>query len=181
MLLVHANEATATYRRVFFDLRDATDGVTPETGETGGQPQISTNGGAFGDTGIGTLTHMGNGRYYAELTQAAVATAGAVLETRYKSANTIESPGTSVQVVALSLRDSTSAAVALLDLADAVETGLTPRQALRLITAILGGKVSGGGTTSIIFRNAVADNKERVTATVDGSYGNRNAITADLT
>lgn len=111
-ILVHANEATAAQRRVYFDLRDATDGITAETGEAGGQPQISTNGAAWTNTGIGTLTDIGNGRYYADLTQAAVATAGDIVETRYKSANTAESPGDSVQVVAF-------------DPADAVRLGLS--------------------------------------------------------
>jgi hypothetical protein len=100
------NQATAAKRRVFFDCRDATDGLTPETGEAGGQPQISTNGGAWTNTGIGVLVAIGNGRYYAELTQGAVATAGDLIETRYKSANTVETPGDSVQVVAFNPDDA---------------------------------------------------------------------------
>lgn len=68
----------------------------------------------------------------------------------------------------------------LLDLADSIETGLTVRTALRLIAAVLGGKVSGGGTPTETIRNAVADSKDRVVATVDAS-GNRSAITLDLT
>lgn len=66
----------------------------------------------------------------------------------------------------------------LLDNED-VETGMTMRQALRLIAAATGGKVSGGGTTTITFRNAVADSDNRIVATVD-SNGNRTAITYDL-
>lgn len=69
---------------------------------------------------------------------------------------------------------------AALDRADAVETGLTLRQALRLIAAAAAGKLSGAATTTIVIRNAVADSKDRVTATVD-SDGNRSAITLDLT
>ena len=103
MRLVTLNEATAAQRRVYFDLRDATDGITAETGVTG-QPQISTNGAAFTNTGISTLTEIGTGRYFADLTQAAVnGTAGDVIETRFKSAATAESPGDSVQVVAFDL------------------------------------------------------------------------------
>jgi hypothetical protein len=101
-----ANQATAAKRRVFFDCRDATDGLTPETGEAGGQPQISTNGGSWTNTGIGVLVAIGNGRYYAELTQSAVATAGDLIETRFKSANTVETPGDSVQVVAFNPDDA---------------------------------------------------------------------------
>lgn len=66
----------------------------------------------------------------------------------------------------------------LLDEED-VESGLTMRQALRLIAAATGGKVSGGGTTTITFSNAVADDTSRIVATVDSS-GNRTAITYDL-
>ncbi len=98
---VLANTATAAHRRVFFDLRDASDGISAETGEAAGQPQISTNGAAWTNTGISTLTAIGNGRYYAELTQTAVATAGDWIDTRYKSGNTAETPGTSVQVIAI--------------------------------------------------------------------------------
>jgi hypothetical protein len=71
-------------------------------------------------------------------------------------------------------------ATALLDLAAGVETGLTLRQALRLIAAAAAGKISGAATTTIVIRNAVADSKDRITATVDAD-GNRSAITVDLT
>ena len=97
-ITIEPNEATAANRRVYFQIVDATDGMTPETGEEGSQPQISTNGGAWTNTGIGTLVAIGNGRYYATLTQAAVATEGDVIESRYKSDNTAEMPGTTVQV-----------------------------------------------------------------------------------
>lgn len=115
MRLVTANQATASKRRVYFHLVDATDGITAETGEAGGQPQISTNGGAWTNTGIGTLTSIGNGRYYADLTQATVGTAGDVIETRYKSSNTAECPGDSVQVLAVDLDNATSLGLSSLD------------------------------------------------------------------
>lgn len=70
--------------------------------------------------------------------------------------------------------------VALLDLAAGVETGLTLRQAMRLLAAASAGKLSGAATTTIVIRNAVADSKDRITATVDAD-GNRSAITVDLT
>lgn len=68
-----------------------------------------------------------------------------------------------------------SLAQAILDAADAIETGLTPRQALRLITAAAAGKSTASGTE---YRAAVADHKVRIDATVDGS-GNRTAIVYD--
>ena len=53
-----------------------------------------------------------------------------------------------------------------------VESGLTVRQALRLIAAAVAGKLSGAGTSVLTFRNAVADDADRIVATVDGN-GNR--------
>ncbi len=60
-----------------------------------------------------------------------------------------------------------------------IETGLSAEDAMRLITAATAGEVSGGGTTTITIRNAVADTKNRIIATVDED-GNRTAITYDL-
>jgi hypothetical protein len=68
---------------------------------------------------------------------------------------------------------------AYLDRADAIETGLTPRQCLRLVVASTAGKVSGADTTTVVIRNAVQDSKPRITATVDVN-GNRTAITYDV-
>ena len=61
---------------------------------------------------------------------------------------------------------------------DAVETGLTPAEALRIIAAATAGKSSGFGTGTVTFRNAEADSKDRIIVTVDGS-GNRTGITID--
>ena len=66
----------------------------------------------------------------------------------------------------------------LLDQED-IETGLSFRQALRLMAAAVGGEVSGGGTTTITFKGAVEGSTDRIVATVD-SNGNRTAITYDL-
>ena len=68
----------------------------------------------------------------------------------------------------------------VLDATSGIETGLTLRGALRLMAAAVAGKISGGGTTTVTFRNAVADGKNRIVATVD-TNGNRSAITYDLT
>jgi hypothetical protein len=70
-------------------------------------------------------------------------------------------------------------AAALMDLANGIETSITPRQALRLILAASAGKLSGAATTTIVIRN-VGDSKDRLTATVDSS-GNRSAVTVDAT
>jgi hypothetical protein len=65
----------------------------------------------------------------------------------------------------------------ILDQADGVETDLTIRQALRLISAALAGKISGAPGTTITIRDTT-DSKDRIIATVD-SNGNRTAITLD--
>lgn len=71
-------------------------------------------------------------------------------------------------------------AAGLLDLANAIETGLTVRGLLRVLGSAGAGKVSGAATTSMIFRNAVADTKPRITATVTPD-GDRTAVTIDAT
>jgi hypothetical protein len=63
---------------------------------------------------------------------------------------------------------------ALLALADGIETGYTLKQTLRLISAVLLGKVTGA-PGSPVFRN-MPDTADRVAATADTS-GNRSAIT----
>jgi len=117
MILIKANESTASRRRVYFQLVSESDGLTPETGEAGGQPQISINGAAWSDTSIGTLSAVGHGRYFAELTTGAVTTAGSIIETRYKSSNTAECPGQSVQVVAFDPHDAAALGLSRLDAA----------------------------------------------------------------
>lgn len=138
---VLAGQATAARRRVFFHLVGA-DGITPATGESGGQPQISTNGGAWSNTGIGALTSIGNGRYYADLTAAAVGNSGDVIQTRYKSANTAECPGDSVRVVAIDLDNGASLGLSNVD------------AAISSRSTYAGGDTAG--TTSLLGRLTVA-------------------------
>lgn len=66
---------------------------------------------------------------------------------------------------------------ALLDRAAGVETGITPRQSLRLMLASLAGKLSGAAGTTVSIRDT-NDSKNRIVATVD-SNGNRSAVTLD--
>jgi hypothetical protein len=62
---------------------------------------------------------------------------------------------------------------ALLDRVNGVETGFTPRQTMRLMSAVLCGK-STGHPGSPVYRN-MPDTADRLTATV--SSGNRSAVT----
>lgn len=82
-------------------------------------------------------------------------------------------------VVTGDLLTSANVAAAILDAVDSIESGVTLRQATRLILAAAAGKVSGAGTTTVSIRNAVADDTNRIVATVDEN-GNRTAITTDL-
>lgn len=126
--LIQAGEATAARRRLFWQLV-GTDGITPATGEAGGQPQVSIDGGAWAGSGsIGTLTAVGNGRYYADLATTSVATAGVRIESRYKSSNTAECPGDSVDVVSF---DPYAAIAAILE-----DTGTTLPAAIAAVDAV---------------------------------------------
>ncbi len=82
------NESRSVFRQFYIFLVDATDGITAETGEAAGQPQISKNGAGFVNTGA-TLVAIGNGSYYVVIAQSELDTLGAIL-VRYKSANTAE-------------------------------------------------------------------------------------------
>lgn len=76
--------------------------------------------------------------------------------------------------------DSATTVDSIFDRADAIETGMTLRQALRGTTSKLFGKVSGGSTGTELFRAAVSDSKTRITFT-DDINGNRTAVVTDLT
>jgi hypothetical protein len=72
-------------------------------------------------------------------------------------------------------------AAAMLDLADGIETGVTPRKAIRAIAALVAGLVSGAGTSTEVFKGIghAAGGTTRVTVTADVN-GNRSAITLNL-
>lgn len=72
---------------------------------------------------------------------------------------------------------SAAAVDAILD--EVIEGSLTLRQGLRLMLASLTGKATGGGTSTVSFRD-LADTKNRVVMTTDAN-GNRTAVTRDAT
>lgn len=63
--------------------------------------------------------------------------------------------------------------------AGVIDGTTTFAESIRLHNAVLAGKVSGAGTGTEVFRD-LADTKDRIVASVDGS-GNRTAITRDAT
>jgi hypothetical protein len=79
----------------------------------------------------------------------------------------------------LTATERTAIANSLLDQANGIETGITMRNALKLMVAALAGELSGGGTTTITIKAANDNATTRITATVDAS-GNRSAITFNL-
>ena len=87
--LYKQNEGTAARREFPVFLVDATDGITPEIGEAGGQPQISKAGATTFTNTTATLVAIGNGGYIVVLTVAEFDTLGRFL-VRYKSAATAE-------------------------------------------------------------------------------------------
>lgn len=90
---INKNESTPSRRRLYFQCFDVVDGITPETGEDGGQPQVSVDGSSWTNTGIGVLVSVGNGRYYSEISETLTNVENAIFLTRYKSLNTTETIG----------------------------------------------------------------------------------------
>jgi hypothetical protein len=83
--------------------------------------------------------------------------------------------------VALSSGERSTLAAAILDLANGIESGVTPRQAFRAMGAILAGIVSGGGTATEVFKGLgqAAGGTTRVTVTAEAD-GDRPAVTLNL-
>lgn len=139
------SEATAARRYFYLHLVDQTDGITPETGEGAGQPQISKNGAAFGNTSA-TLTHVSNGLYYVALTAGEIDTLGFVI-VRYDSANTAEFQAMG-QVVAFDPYAATNLGLTALPTANpAANGGLPTVNASNQVAGVSGNVV--GSTASV--------------------------------
>lgn len=200
MQALKQNESVASRRRIYFFCADddAADNYAPKTGLTftAGETKISKAGAAEVNA-AGTVTEIGGGWYSYEFTTSEVDTLGFVL---FRTSKTdVYTDGVMCQIVAfdpfntaslgitnldatVSSRLATASYAApstLLTFSDGIETGVTLQQAMRLVTSILGGRVSGAKTGIEVFRNVI-DTKNRVTATIDSS-GNRTSITTDLT
>lgn len=179
-------QATASQSRAIGPFVDDTDFKTAETALTIANTDVLliVNGGASAAKNSGGGTHRANGFYGVTFDATDTATVGEI-EVSVKVAGALQVFKTFV-VLEEAVYDLMFAAgavgtsVDLLDLANGVETGLTVRQALRLALAALAGKCSGAELSAPVFRNAIADSKNRISATGD-AYGNRSAITTDLT
>ena len=102
--------------------------------------------------------------------QAVAVAAGGIQSTSF-SAGAIDS-------AALNATAENAIADAMLDRSNAIDTGVTPRGALKIATAVGGGQLSGAGTATEVLMNP-SGTKNRATLTVDAS-GNRTASILDL-
>lgn len=91
--------------------------------------------------------------------------------------DSLEARADALPTVTLPAADRLAVADALLDRADGVEPGETPRQTLRLLRAACVGKTAGFPTGPFTFLDR-ADSRNRITATVD-PQGNRSSIVTD--
>lgn len=194
MMIFKQSEDTAALRRVPIVAVDATDGITPEDVTFGvGEVLLIKNGGApVATTATAVKVNGATGDYYVELTAAELDTLGYGIVMISKSG--VRSAKFAFQVIAANLYNATNLGLSNInatissrsshdaddvwDDADGIETGLTPRQAMRALLAVLAGHTTGAGTGTEVFRNAVVNSKARVTTTMTGA--NRTGITYDL-
>jgi hypothetical protein len=196
-MLIKQSEATAARRTVYFTAVNTADDTAYTSSLSGADIQISKAGGTEANS-AGTATHIATGLFKYVFDAGEIDTLG---ETSLRLAKTgVYNDVRVVNVVPFDPYSSTSLGLSnldstvssrlatasyqdiddMLDTASTIETGVSLRGMFRLLLAALAGKISGGGTTTITIRNAVADSKARITATVDSS-GNRTAITTDQT
>ena len=107
----------------------------------------------------------------------------AAIPTAVENRQEMDSNSTRLSTIATDTTTNIPALIAALDtnsvLSEAVEGTITVQQALKILLAELAGIVTGGGTTTITYRNP-GDDKDRVILTVD-EKGNRTEVITDLT
>lgn len=198
MQTIKLDEATANYRWVAFRCLDddSADDYAPKTGLTfsAGELKIAKRGTAAASAANhASVVEAGNGWYWYPLSQGECDTLGPLMLIVAKT--DVFADAALAQVVSYDPQDANALglaridaavttaspanmATALLDLEDGIETGLTPRQALRLLCAIIGGQTEGADTNSEKFLAAVAAHKIRATVTLVGS--DRSSVAVDL-
>lgn len=190
-MLIKQNESTAARRTVYFTAVNTVDDSV-YTGALSGSDIMVGKAGAAEEASAGTATHVATGLFKYVLTAAECGTLGEVSIRLAKSG--VYNDVRTVNVVAfdpytgsdlgLTNLDTTVSSRSshdvgdVWDAADGVETGMTPRQALRLICAIVGGQTEGADTNSEKFLAAVAAHKIRATVTLVGS--DRSNVAVDL-
>jgi len=191
-MLIKQSESTPARRTVYVQLTKTADDTAYTTALGAADLKISKAGGAEASSD-GTSTHLGGGVFAYVLTTDEVGTLGAgyvrVAQAdcyaRVYPFQIVAFDPMAASNLGLSNLDTTVSSnapanmtTALLDLADGIETGMTPRQALRLLCAIVGGQTEGADTNSEKFLAAVAAHKIRATVTLVGS--DRSSVAVDL-
>lgn len=191
-MLIKQSETNAARRSVVIGpLANTSDDSAYTSALSAADLQISKAGGAFGNS-AGTATHIGVGYYKYEFTAGECDTLGSLM-VRCAASGTYPDAW-QVQVVAFDPYATASLGLTNLDVtvssrsshsaddvwddANGIEPGLTPRQALRGMAAMLFGKVSGAGSGREVFRSAV-DDRDALTITND-TAGNRTSVTRNL-
>ncbi|MCZ2077934.1 MAG: hypothetical protein LC130_23385 [Bryobacterales bacterium] len=190
-MLIKQSESIAARRTVYITAVNTADD-SAYTGSLSGADLMVGKAGGTEANSTGTATHVATGLFKYVFATAELDTLGEVSLRLAKTGvyndvrvvnvvafdpYTGSNLGLSSLDTTVSSRSSHSVAD-ILDLADGVETGMTPRQALRLVAAILGGKTEGADTNSEKFLAAVAGHKIRATVTLVGS--DRSNVAVDL-
>ena len=201
MILIKQSESAAARRGVFFFCSDddSADQYAAKTGLTFSASELKVRkAGGVEANSAGSAVEIGGGWYFYTFTAAEIDTLGLV-SVRVEKTD-VYSELAIAQVVSFDPYNGTNLGLAnvdvttssrlagasyqnldaLLDQASTIETGLNLRGFFRLAASVLFGELSGAGTGTETFRNAVQDSKARVTAVVDTS-GNRTSITTDQT
>lgn len=169
---------------------DDIDGKTPETGLSVASIDVDIYKGITktdltitASGGSNDMAHVANGHYSLELTTTDTNTLGSFRVTFNISGalpfyedfiiRPAEPYDTLIGGTDNLTVDLTTAAIDLIH-DDVVEGSTTLRQAIKLMLSVLTGKSSGGGTSTLVFRD-IGDTKNRVSVTVDAN-GNRTAV-----
>ena len=138
-----------------------------------GDVTVSRDGGAFAN--IGTLPVAIGGGAVVTATLAAGETADRVAVLFHDAAgDEWQDLLVFIEFETLQIND-----LSTFDFTAVLDGTITIEQALNIMLAALAGKSTGGGTTTVTFRD-VGDTKARITATVD-AQGNRTSVTVDGT
>lgn len=177
---------TTAYNRAFL-LVLSSDHVTGASGVTTSTiiVQGAKNAASF-TTLTAVVSELGNGFYNAALKTSDTATLG---DLAFHISQATADPTDFVDQVVAAATGASSTSVTVvgyaagqdpaslvLDVANGIEGGVTPRQALRYMAAALAGQLAGAGGTTITINGIGQTSGTRISATVD-SNGDRTAVT----
>lgn len=188
---IKQSESTAQYKTIYLNAVQTADGLG-YTGTLSGSDILVTKAGGALAASTGTATHLGSGLFKYVIATAELDTIGECAAQLAKAGlyndvrvwtvvpwNPMSGSNLGLSNIDTTISSRSSHTVAnILDLADGIETDVTPRQALRLLLAIIAGLTTGAGTGSESFRAAVSNSKVRATTTMTGA--NRTGIVYDL-